>query len=436
MTTEELRRLLAEEIVQRSEEGCDVAAVRTEWERVKDLPAAESAAVVEALWTVVESLPAAGEAAEPSDLESLRALRPDGPRELPLDLSEAELLDRTLGALLGRIAGCQLGKPVEGWLKAHIDAYLAACGEDEIRDYLPDLDPSPAELPRTIGYPACCRGRLNGAERDDDQDYTLLGLILLERWGAEVSTARVADSWQELLPYHKTYTAERVAYRNLINGLRPPACATYRNPYREWIGAQIRCDGWAYASPGRLQQAAELAYRDAAVSHVKNGIYGEMYFAAAIAAAFATGDVRQALELGLTEIPSDSRMTRCVRDVLRWHGEEPTWRGCWERINAAYGHYHGVHTLNNAALVLLGLLYGEGDLSATVGIAVHGGWDTDCNGATAGSLLGAAIGARNLPEHFVAPLRDTMRSALFGYAESSISELAQRAVALGRRVRL
>lgn len=433
MTPHELHHLLRDELAQRREEDCETAALEAVWADLREQPPEQVAERLEALWTLLEALPAGREADEPSTLEGIRALCPEGPDRLAVDRDT--LPDRMLGALLGRIAGCQLGKPVEGWSKADIDAYLAACGESELRDYFPYLDPAPTGLPRTIRWPHCCRGRIARAERDDDQDYTLLGLLLAGRHGREVTSDQVADAWLSLLPYHQTYTAERVAYRNLIDGRRPPASATYRNPYREWIGAQIRCDGWAYVAAGDLPLAAELAFRDAAVSHVKNGIYGEVYFAAVIAAAFAVGDYRQAIELGLTQIPARCRLAECVRNVLAWHQTEPTWRDCWERINLDYGHYHGVHTINNAALVLLGLLYGEGDFAATVGIAVQGGWDTDCNGATAGSVLGAVLGARALPPHLVEPLDDTMMSALFGHGENRISALAAGAVETWERLR-
>ncbi len=239
----------------------------------------------------------------------------------------------------------------------------------------------------------------------------MLGLLLLERHGHGFEPRHVAEAWLELLPYHKVYTAERETYRNLINGLEPPRSATFRNPYREWIGAQIRADGWAYASAGRPEQAAEFAWRDAMISHVKNGIYGEMLFAAAIAAAFAVDSPAEALRVGLTEIPAECRLAECLADVFAWYELEPHWRGCWARIDAKYGGYHGVHTINNAALVALGLLYGEGDLGATIGIAVHGGWDTDCNGATAGSVLGAILGAQALPRVLDGAARDDRRSS-------------------------
>lgn len=432
MTPLMLHHLVRDEFAQRADEGCDTSALQTVWEGIRDRPPEETVGALQALWSLLESLESSTADREPSTLEAIRALRPDGPRRMAVQTTT--LPDRMRGALLGRIAGCQLGKPVEGWPRAQIDAYLAACGEEEIRDYLPYLAPAPDDLPRRITLRACCRGELHGATRDDDQDYTVLGLVLLDRHGAQVSSDHVADAWLELLPYHKTYTAERAAYRNLVNGLRPPASAVVENPYREWIGAQIRADGWGYACAGHPELAAELAYRDAVVSHVKNGIYGEMFFAAVIAAAFATDSVEEAIQAGLAEIPAECRLAECVHRMLDWRGVEPTWRGCWQRINERYGHYHPVHTINNAALVLLGLLYGDRDFSATIGIAVHGGWDTDCNGATAGSVLGAMLGAEALPPHWTAPLEGRVESALFGYAENRIDDLADLAVALWEKV--
>ena len=231
------------------------------------------------------------------------------------------------------------------------------------------------------------------------------------------------------------YTAERAAYRNLVDGLVPPQTATYRNPYREWIGAQIRADGFGYAAAGLPEAAAELAFRDAALSHVKNGIYGEMFVAATLAAALAVDDVRDAIEIGLSEIPARSRLAEALRQVIAWHEQYDDWEEAWEAVNQAFGGYHRVHTINNAAVVLLGLLYGEGDLERSITVAVIGGWDTDCNGATVGSVIGAMKGARALPQKWVGPLNDRLRSYVAGYDNARISDLARRTGAVARQVR-
>jgi ADP-ribosylglycohydrolase len=237
----------------------------------------------------------------------------------------------------------------------------------------------------------------------------------------------------EPAPFTKTYTAERVAYRNLIHGLEPPEAATYRNPYREWIGAQIRADIWGYVSPGRPRQAARLAFQDAALSHTGNGIYGEMWAAALIAGCFVAPDVRSALVASLDHIPPRSRLAEALRHVLDLHASGLDWPEARDQIEARHGHYSWVHTIPNAAIVAAGLLWGAGDYSRTVGLVVQAGWDTDSNGATAGSVYGALHGAAALPRAWVDPLGDLVHSAIAGYDNSRISDLAERTLRLALR---
>ena len=135
---------------------------------------------------------------------------------------------------------------------------------------LTSLAPSPS---RTMYPPSpqCQRGSVcetvgpkapeegsRAAPRDDDTDYTILGLHMLETYGPGLTTDEIAREWLDRLPFTQIYTAERVAYRNLVNGVSPPAAAVYRNPYREWIGAQIRADIYGYVHPGRPRLAAEI----------------------------------------------------------------------------------------------------------------------------------------------------------------------------------
>jgi len=369
---------------------------------------------------------------EPSGLDEIRAFRRSALHRYDLSKLWPEYDDRVLGGWLGRCAGCLLGKPVEGWSHERIRAYLDRAGLERLEGYLPPLESAPPELELSEAAKGWLLGRTRWMPRDDDIDYTIIGLYILERYGTGFSSDDVADSWLSLLPYYKVYTAERAAYRNLVAGLRPPCSAGYRNPYREWIGAQIRADIWGYVAPGDPSFAAELAWRDARVSHVKNGIYGAMFVAATIAAAFCCDDPLEAVLVGLGEIPDQSRLAEAIRRCLRLHREGKSWEEAFSEVRRVYGHYSWVHAINNTCLVVLALLYGEGDFGKTVGLAVYGGWDTDCNGATSGSILGVMLGSEGIGASWVDPLGDRVQSCVAGFDGALISDLARRTAQAGR----
>ncbi|MES4889529.1 ADP-ribosylglycohydrolase family protein [Streptomyces sp. NPDC096012] len=348
-------------------------------------------------------------------------------------LEYAALADRIHGGWLGRIAGNMLGKPVEQgdvWTRARIDRYLRRAGALPLTDYLPE----PADAAETAElrpeWRACVRGRIHGSCRDDDVDYAILGLHLLETHGFAFSTEQVGDLWLLRLPYLQTFTAERAAYRNLANGLKPPLTATYENPYQEWIGALIRADVYGWTCPGDPARAAGLGRRDAVLSHTGNGVYGAMFAAALISAAFTAPTVRDALESALGLIPASSRLARTVRRVATLHETRLPWEETLATLSEETAGLGWIHTVPNAAVLTAGLLYGDGDFTRTLALTVRGGLDTDSNGATAGSVAGVLNGAAAIPAQWRDPLEDTVRSAVFGFDGVRISALAERTLRL------
>lgn len=423
------RELLRWEIAQRQESGFELGDLAEAADRAA---AGDDEAAARGLLDALNSAPrrTSWSYDEPESLADILATLPQAAPVAAL--GEAELRDRMLGAWLGRCAGCNLGKPVENgdhWTHQHLRRYLESADAYPLRDYIPVPEPMLEGFAFREFWPYTTRGRITESARDDDIDYTILGLHLLEKYGFGFTTADVATEWLDRIPYTQTFTAERVAYRNLAIGLPPERAGRADNPYREWIGAQIRADIYGYVHPGNPRAAAELAYRDATLSHTANGVYGEMWAAALVAAAF-TGTAREAVEASLTCVPPGSRLAEAVRFVLDRHTAGDTWEEARTVIDERYGHYSWVHTVNNAALVTAGLLWGDGDFTATIGLTVQGGWDTDSNGATAGSVAGIITGAKQLPPHWTEPLNDTARSAIRGFDRSSISDLAGRTVRL------
>ena len=429
-----LRSIIRQELTQRREEGCDTTAIKARIEAALEDAQGTAESEYEVLYESLCNLEPAESFPydEPSALEAVRSRRPVGPRRLDVGLTDDELLDRIHGGWLGRAAGCALGKPVEGWPKARIDSYLEFTGALPLDDYLPYSEDHPDGL--VPSCPESTRGRIESMERDDDMDYPILGLLLLEKRGLDLTSRGMASTWLGYMPYQLLYTAESVAYRNFVNHRWPPESATYLNPFREWIGAQIRADIFGWVTPGWPEKAAELAFRDARISHVKNGIYGEMFVAAMLSATFVTDDMERIIEIGLSEIPATCRLAEAVKDTVAWCGEESDWEVVWGRINEKYGHYHGVHTINNAAIVVMGLLFGANDFETGIVVAVRGGWDTDCNGATVGSILGARCGARALPAKWVRVFNDRLLSFVRGCNENLISDLAARSFQVAKKI--
>lgn len=426
------RSLLQDEVSQRRETGYDVDDVV---DAANAADPTDRAAVLALVDSLEHSTRSSGwDLEEPSslaDIEASISVRPT--REA---VPAAHLSDRIQAAWLGRIAGCNLGKPVEFgtyWTVERIRDYLVLTDSYPLRDYFVKLDPQPEEFVlRPDNWLQTTRGNVHGSARDDDIDYAILCLHLQEQHGRSLTPAHVGQSWLHLLPISQTYTAERAAYINLVNGLEPPRTATFRNPYREYIGAQIRADVFGYVHAGDPWTAAISSYQDAALSHTENGIYGEMWSAALVASAFTAASGEEAIRRSLGVVPPRSRLARAIEHVLDLHGRGLSWEDAIVEIRAAYGHYSWVHTINNAALVAAALLWGEGDFAAAVGYVVMGGWDTDSNGATVGSVAAILAGRAALPGNLIDPLEDRTRSALFGFDNSRISDLADRTLRLAQ----
>ena len=447
---------LAAELRVLQEQGFDIAAPERELAAAAGLPEADAARARQTILASLSELPKRRGFAfeEPSELEAIRAARPEGPRRMPLRADERARFDRTFGAWVGRCAGCLLGRPCEGWPRGRIEHVLRSLHAWPLSAYWPavqDTSELPTDTrwiwrrpdtwsdpPGTVSYPGPdspeLRPNITQMVRDDDLDYPILGLHLLERHGPDFTTADVAWGWLLRLPYYCTYGAERQAYKNLINGLEPPETARYGNTEREYIGAQIRADVWGLAAPGWPEMAAEFAWRDACLSHVKNGIYGEMFFAALLSTALIESDLNKLIEIGLSEVPRGTRFEQAVLKVVEWCEGDADWSETRDRIEREYGHYSPVHVIPNAAVVLMALLHARGDFERAITIAVMSGWDTDCNGATAGSVMGAVLGRKALPAKWADPLNDTVMSYVRDYPVNHISELARRTIAVQQQV--
>jgi ABC-type transport system substrate-binding protein len=85
-------------------------------------------------------------------------------------------------------------------------------------DFAKGVDPKTVEAPDavkrlTVRPRGWYRGEFDRMVRDDDMDYPLLALHVLEEYGPDFTTAHVGRAWELLLPYLQVYTAERATAR-------------------------------------------------------------------------------------------------------------------------------------------------------------------------------------------------------------------------------
>ncbi|MFF6876488.1 ADP-ribosylglycohydrolase family protein [Streptomyces sp. NPDC012474] len=420
--------LIGHELRQAAQDGREPKAVAARWRAAggPEAPATAGASptpasrylrqLAEDLLDELADLPSALADDEPTDLDSIRAACPDWPEHAGTPATTPQHLE---AAWLGRATGCLLGKPVE---KLPLDAirrladstgnwplttYFTARGvpEDLLHKHPWNRRSATTSLAENI----------DGMPEDDDLDYPLLNLVLLQRHGRDFTTTDVAGTWLDELPAGRTFTAERVAYRNLLTGLEPPRTARHRNPFREWIGALIRADVHGWTNPGDPAAAAEQAHRDAALTHTANGVYAAMFAAAAIATA-ATGehDVHSCLRTGLTVVPPRSRLARAVHHAVGLAREHDDFDTVVDELHAIHAPtHHWVHAVPNTALIAAALTHANGDFSGSICRVVSGGWDTDSNGATAGSIAGLlARDPAALPDRWTAPLKNRLSTSI------------------------
>jgi ADP-ribosylglycohydrolase len=443
--------LVGHALHQAAYDGIDVADLRERWVAAGGNPeplhsGASERPAGEALRRValevldeVDRRPSPFDIDEPTELAAIRAVAPGfgAGRVLPAP-GHGVLLDRVQGAWVGRAAGCLLGKPVEKIPRDGIREILESTGRWPLSGWF-----TAEGLPGDVAarWPWNRRSaatslaeNIDGMPEDDDLNFPMLNLSLLERHGAALTTEDIAAGWLADLPAGRVFTAERATYRNLLAGIAPPLAARVRNPFQDWIGAQIRGDVFGWVCPGDPARAAELAWRDAVLSHTRNGVYGEMFVAAACAAAVVSETVDDALDAGLSVVPPVSRYAEAVRFARSLKAEYDGFESAVDAIERRYGDLHWVHVLNNAALMVAALVFGRGDFARSVTLAVSGGWDTDSNGATVGSLTGGLSGSSSLPEYWAAPLRNRVASTLPGFDGIGFDTLARRTLAVSGRM--
>lgn len=418
---------IMKEYTQSIEEGLDIEAYKELFVAVSNLPINENQKKLgDILFNIVINAPIRKDFKyiEPSSLREIKALRKSHSYTAK---KKGVTENQLMGAWMGRICGCMLGKTVECIRTDELIPFLKESGNYPMHRYIYSTDITDKIIEK-YNFPfanRCYIDKLNYMPTDDDTNYIVIAQSIIEKYGKDFTPFDVSRAWLELQTKDCYCTAERVAYCNFINGYEPPYSAIYKNPYREWIGAQIRGDYFGYINPGNPELAADMAWRDASISHIKNGIYGEMFISAMIAVAAETNNIEEIILSGLAEIPATSRLYEAINEVLSDFKNGTTQKQAFDKIHKRFNEHNEhdwCHTISNAMIVVVSLLYGNGDYGKSICMAVETGFDTDCNGATVGSILGMANGIEGIPKYWTEPINNTLETPIMRLGKVKISD--------------
>jgi ADP-ribosylglycohydrolase len=335
------------------------------------------------------------------------------PEPVPLDLDSRGFYERTRAAWIGRIAGGALGTALEGYATAQLQKKFG-----DIRGYV--------RKPNTY---------------NDDITFEIAFLTACVEKGCSLSSADIADQWLALIPMG--WSAEQIALDNLRRGIYPPdplsedSCrgsadlfslptsGSWKNPYREWIGAQMRGAICGQVAAGNPREAARLAWLDGVVSHTGNGVLGEVFNALLVSLAFIESDMRRCLDRAIALIPADSEYYSVIR-FARQQAEAADFAAAWAACEERFKQYNWIHAYPNAAAEVVALWFGNGDFDETMHYIAMCGQDVDCNAAQIAAALGAQQG--RVPERWF--LGETVQTYLRGNMKNlSLGFLTDQTVA-------
>ena len=290
-------------------------------------------------------------------------------------LSEEEYYHKVYGCWLGKNCGGTLGAPLEGiW------------GKEEMFD--------------VSWYPELKEGGIP----NDDLELQLIWLQALEDKGIHIKARDLAEYWLDCIQYN--FDEYGLNKTNLKKGLMPPISGYYNNWFKHCMGSPIRSEIWACIAPGLPNVAVSYAYEDAIVDHAGGeSVYGEMFNTAVESAAFLISDKEKLLEIGLSFIPKDSKTAKAIKDAIKAYREGMDWKEA--RNFVLRNSYSSIAQYSpvNLGFQTIGLLYGK-NFEDAICKAVNCGYDTDCTGATVGSILGIVLGKEKLPKKWIEPLGD------------------------------
>lgn len=339
------------------------------------------------------------------------ACNPIDKKEKEVTITKAELMDKVKGGWAGQVIGCTYGGPTEfKWNGTMIGDRVPIAWDEKRMLWYYENDP--------------------GLYDDLYMDLTFVEVF--EKYGLDAPDSLHALAFARA-DYH-LYHANQAARYNILKGIMPPASGHWKNnPHSEDLDFQIEADFAGLMSPGMVNSASEICGRIGHIMNYGDGFYGGVYVAAMYALAYVHSDIEFVVNEALKTIPTESEFHQCISDVIKWHKQYPDdWKNTWFEAQKKWTvdkgcpigvfNSYNIDAKINAAYIVIGLLYGQGDYGATIDISTRCGLDSDCNPANAAGILGTMIGYSHIPDYWKQGI-DKVENLDFAHTNMSLNKV-------------
>jgi len=326
-------------------------------------------------------------------------------------ISKALLKDKIKGGWAGQTIGVTFGGPIE----------FRFCGT-MVQDY--------QKIKWYDGY--LKETMLNNPGLYDDLYMDLTFVDVFQKKGLNAPIEEFAKAYANA--GYMLWHANQAGRYNILHGIKAPQSGFWlNNPHADCIDYQIESDFAGLMSPGMPNTASEISDKIGHIMNYGDGWYGGVYIGAMYTLAFTSNDIHFVVNEALKTIPKQSRFYKVIADVIQWHKMYPNdWKETWFQIEKKWtqdiGCPDGVYApfnidaTVNAAYVVLGLLYGNGDFTKTMEISTRAGQDADCNPSSAGGILGTMLGYDKIPSYWKMGLTDAEQIP-FKYTTMSLNDV-------------
>ena len=290
------------------------------------------------------------------------------------DVSRDELLDHIYGGWSGMLIGGLEGLP-------HEFKY-----NEEPRDSLPDFPFLPL-----------------GARTDDDNDFELTHLYFMDKENIlKIPYSRIVEIWKANMNTG-IWVANKNARDLMDKGFIPPATGDPENNKASSynLSGQFCVESYGMIAPLMPQTAAGIGIHYAHIAVSGEPIQAAQFWVTLISLnSFHKGPVEDVLKISLNAIDPASAMAEVVQDAIKaYHDKPQDWKAARQIIYRKWLidlNWNSNSTPTNGGMVILALLYGNGDFYKTLQYAMALGLDADCNAATAGAVIGVNMGFKQI----------------------------------------